>query len=164
MKKVLSNFQCQNMYVQHFITSNTKKIYHKIHHTPDTTHIWKIIRCYPKKNQMNNWMTIIKNDSRRMLKNSCIIIYGHIPQNGDVTKLAGGGTEKAKDQNRKTDHSDYKLQGNTSRSSNRIQKKRKYCTDIFRCILHLRTIGTKQNRWFLSLGQKSNPPIQSMPP
>ena len=63
----------------------------------------------------------------------------------------------------KENHSIYKLPRNTSRCSNRIQKKWNDSTHLLGCILHIRTRGTKQTRRKFFLGPKYNTPIQEIP-
>ena len=55
------NFQIQDIYAQHYSTSNTKNPRdHNIFHTPGhNPYMEKIIRCYQRKHQMYNLMKII---------------------------------------------------------------------------------------------------------
>ena len=58
----------------------------------------------------------------------------------------------------------FKLQRDIPRLRNRIQKKRNDYTHIFRCIIHIRTRGTKHIRWVFFPGQKSNTTIKEITP
>ena len=81
-----------------------------------------------------------------------------------ATKLTGGGTYRAKNRNRKTDNSTFKLQSDIYRRSKRIHKKWNDSPHIFGCILNIRTRGNKNSRWIFLLGPKFNTLIQAMPP
>ena len=68
MKKARSNFQCQDMYAQHYILFN--KINQKdpmTNHTPiHNPYIYITIIRYQKKHQLNNWMEIIRKECRKL--------------------------------------------------------------------------------------------------
>ena len=90
-----------------------------------------------------------ENSQKRPQKiagNAYILFFIHRSQNVDGPKLLGGGIDKSYNWNCKTNHYVSKLQHNTSRCNNRIHKKRNYYPHILRCILHIRTVVTKQIR------------------
>ena len=91
-------------------------------------------------------MKIIKNTAEKCWKIP-VLCQSHIPHNVDGTKLHGGVTDKANNQTRKTNNTIIKLQRDTSRCINIIQKKRNDSSCTFRCILNIRTRGTKNSRW-----------------
>ena len=147
MKKARSNFQCQDMSVQHCIYSKRENPkYHRTHHTPGhNLPTKKTTRCYQRNNQLNKWMKIIKHDCSKLLE-ILVVCWSHRPHNVDSTKITWGGTDKANNRDRKTD--------NTSIYIKIIQKEWNDSPHIFRCILHIRSIGIKYIRWiFLSYGQ-----------
>ena len=76
MNNASSNYPCQDMYVKNSIHSNTgNQSYHNFYHTPGLNLSREsITRCYQRKKKLKNWMEIIKNDPRRLLENSCIVL------------------------------------------------------------------------------------------
>ena len=76
-----------------------------------------------------------------------LLYYIHRPYNVNGNKLTGGSIEKSNNRDRKTDHSIFKIQCDTSRRSNIIQKKWNDYPHIFGCILHIRNRSTKHSRW-----------------
>ena len=112
----------------------------------NTTHIGKKIRYYQRKDQLKNWMSTIKNtpENCRLIP---VLCKNNIPNNVSSTKLTDVCTDKNNNTNRKADNSLIKLQRNTSRHSNIIQKRQNDSPHIFGCILHIRNGGTKHRRW-----------------
>ena len=147
MKKERSNFRFQDIYAQHYIPSNMRSQNDcSTHHTPGhNPYMGKTIRCYHKKHQQKNWMKIFKKYFIKFQK-ILILCQNHIPHNFDGTKLPDGGADKADNLNRKTNYSISKLQRNTPRRNNGIQKKRNNYPHLLGCILHIRTRGTKRSR------------------
>ena len=70
MKKSRSNYQFQGMCMHQYIRSNTRNSkYHIINHTPvHKLYMGETTRGYQRKNQLNNWMKIIKSDSIKLLE------------------------------------------------------------------------------------------------
>ena len=148
MKKAHSNYQYQDMYVQHYICSNIRNQKdNRIHHTHGHNLSMEItIRWYQRKKQPKNWMKIIKNNSGILLE-IILLCWIHIPYNINGTKNNGEGIDKDKNKDNKNDHSFFKLQRVTYRWSDTTKKKQNNSPDIFRCILHLRTICMTQSIW-----------------
>ena len=61
MKKARSNFQCQYIYVQNYISTNSKNPKeHRTRHTPGhNSYMGKTNRCYQRKHQLDNWIKMI---------------------------------------------------------------------------------------------------------
>ena len=75
MKNSWSDFQFQDMYVQHYINLNNNNNKNRINNTPGhNPSTEKIIRNFERKHGMNHWTKIIKKYSRELLENSCIMI------------------------------------------------------------------------------------------
>ena len=148
------------MHVHHSINTNTRKQNdHKIHPTPGPSQSLEIIiRFWTRKNQLNNYMQIIKNNSRRLLENS--ILWKRLwPNNANETDLPGVSTDKKNYRDRETNHLFLEFKCITFRRSDRIQEKRHDPTYLFRCILHIRTRGTQHRRWIFY----PSPKIQQQP-
>ena len=60
----------------------------------------KTIRCYQKKQQLNNWMTTIKDTPENCWRIS-ILCWIHRPYNVDGTKITGGSIYKVNNKNRR---------------------------------------------------------------
>ena len=112
--------------------SNTRNLNdRRTHHTPGHNPFMEItLRCYQKNHQLTNWINILRKYFRKLWE-IFILFQIHRPHNVDVPKLPGGGTYKVDSWNRKTNNWVYKLQRNTSRRNNRIQKKRNDSLHIY---------------------------------
>ena len=161
MKKARSNYEFQDIYVQHYIHSNTQKDTTVFTIPLDTTYLWENNQMLPEEEPADELDKNNQNNSKHCW-GVPVLCYSHIPQNVNSTKLTDGGKEKYKNIYRKIDKSIFKLQRDTYRCSNIIQKEQNDSPHIFGCIPHIRHRGTKQSRWIVFLGPKSNTPIHAL--
>ena len=142
--------------------------YKKSKRQQDSPYLWKQpiyekkIICYHRKHQSKNWMNIIKKDSKCFGKSLYYDISIDPTTLMALKSLAALQTKPTIKTAKKTQL--LKLQRGTYRHSNRIQRKRNDYPHLFGCTLHITTESQSRAGGFFFLGQKSNTPIQTIPP